>query len=101
MKTIIVDNSASAALKLPMEENDADAATVRDYLVELLLTLWIEGEGFSGKRPFGNSSWKYDLYVPLIKAGLIAGKLDEDGYVESCDRAAGDKIIRDAIELLR
>lgn len=97
MKTIIVDNSASAALKLPVE----GYGTVRDYLVELLLALWIEGEGFSGKRPFGESAWEYDLYIPLMNAGLIGGKLDEHGYVQSCDRAAGDKIIRDAIELLR
>lgn len=55
--------------------------TVRDYLRVLLTTLWSEQEEFSGKRPFGNSGWEYDLYAPLIKAGHIEGSLDEDGYV--------------------
>jgi hypothetical protein len=44
--------------------------TVRDYLKGLLQNLWIEGEGFSGKRPFGNSGWEYDLYQPLIAVGF-------------------------------
>lgn len=57
--------------------------TVRHYLQLLMTTLWNEQEGFSGKRPFGNSGWDYDLYAPLIKAGFIKGTLDEDGYVET------------------
>lgn len=57
--------------------------TVRDYLRELLMTLWNEQEGFSGKRPFGNSGWEYDLYTPLIKAGFIEGKLDSNGCVDT------------------
>lgn len=81
-------------------ENDSGEPTVRGYLVALLRTLWHEGEGFSGKRPFGNSSWEYDLYVPLIKAGLIRGKLDEDGYIDGVDDKAGDKLIAAAIETL-
>ena len=58
-------------LDVPMGENDAEAATVRDYLKDLLSTLWREEEGFSGKRPFGNSGWKYELYAALTAAGLI------------------------------
>jgi hypothetical protein len=50
-------------LKLP--ENDAGADTVRDYLKALLLKLWEEEEGFSGKRPFGNSGWKHELIGPV------------------------------------
>lgn len=81
-------------------ENDFGEPTVRGYLVALLRTLWHEGDGFSGKRPFGNSSWEYDLYAPLIKAGLIRGKLDEDGYIDGVDDKAGDKLIAAAIETL-
>ncbi len=33
----------------------------------------MEGEGFSGKRPFGNSCWESDLYWPLAKADVIEG----------------------------
>lgn len=88
-------------LDCPMAgHNDANADTVREYLTALLRTLWTEEEGFSAKRPFGNSSWQYDVYIPLVKAGLISGKLDEDGYVEECDDKAADKLILAAIERL-
>lgn len=81
-------------LDLPMGENDANASTVGDYLIKLLLTLWKEGEGFSGKRPFGNSGWEYELYSPLIKAGMVKGELDEDGYIKAYS------LIRKTIESL-
>jgi hypothetical protein len=84
-----------------MQQNDAGAATIRDYLHELLLGVLVEREGFSGKRPFGNSGWEYDLYQPLIKAGLIDGELDEEyGYINSVDRKAGDEMILDAVDAL-
>lgn len=40
-------------LDIPMEENDANASTIREYLKALLSHLWAEGEGFSGKRNEG------------------------------------------------
>lgn len=52
--------------------DDAEFDTIRDYLKGLLTNLWTEGEGFSGKRPFGNSGWRHDLYRPLIAAGFPA-----------------------------
>lgn len=89
-------------LNLPMnpEQNDAGATTIRIYLKKLLSTLWAEGEGFSGKRPFGNSGWDYDLYPPLITAGLIKGTLDRDGGIDTFDEEAGRKLIAQAIEAL-
>jgi hypothetical protein len=88
-------------LNTPLGDNDAGAATVRDYLVALLAELWREEEGFSGKRPFGNSDWQYDLYAPLIKAGLIGGTLDEDGYVDlAFDTNEADERIIAAIRSL-
>lgn len=51
-------------LSFPMEDNDADAGTVGHYLYSLLWMVWQHGEGFSGKRPFGNSVWECDLYKP-------------------------------------
>ena len=70
---------------------------LRDYLCALLLKLCADGSEFSGKRPFGNSSWEYDLYIGLIKGGLVEGELDEDGYVEEVDTAAADALIAEAI----
>ena len=79
---------------IPMKENDAGAKTVGEYLKKLLLTLWDEEEGFSGKRPFGNSGWKYEVYTALISAKVVNGKLDEYGYVDEVDYHTADCIIR-------
>lgn len=84
-------------LDIKMKENDAGAEDIRDYLANLLLTLWSEREGFSGKRPFGNSGWEYDLYEALVQAGVVAGKLDEDGYLEEVRGDEADDLIRDTI----
>jgi len=73
--------------------------TIGNFLIELLARLWVEKEEFSGKRPFGNSSWEYDLYIPLIENGIVIGKLDEFGYVEEIDQELADKIILDIILL--
>lgn len=67
--------------------------TLRQYFYDLMSTLWCEGEGFNGKRPFGNSGWDYDIYVPLIKAGLITGSLDEDGYIEEMNDDEGSAFV--------
>lgn len=84
-------------LDLPMQENDAGAATVRDYLRKLLSTLWREEESFSGKRPFGNSGWQHEVYAALVKGGAVKGRFDPDGYLEDVDQEAADKLIQDAI----
>jgi len=84
-------------IDVPMLENDIGAATVGEFLKTLLITLWEEGEGFSGKRPFGNSDWQYQVYASLIKAGCIIGKFDEDGYINDADYQKADRIIKDAV----
>lgn len=86
-------------LLVPMQENDAGAATVGGYLQALLSKLWQEEEGFSGKRPFGNSGWADELYRPLIAAGKVeGGKLDEDG--RALERGEADDVVFEAIEAL-
>ncbi len=88
-------------LDLPLDaDNDADASTVREYLVALLLALWNEGEGFSGKRPLGNSGWEVDIYKALGRAGLVECEFDEDGYLDSMDYPAADELVRDSISRL-
>lgn len=75
---------------------DSDAGkniSIRDYLFLLISELWKEQECFSGKRPFGNSGWDYDLYIPLIRTGFIAGKIDEDGYLEEIDNKAAHEYV--------
>ena len=84
-------------LKLPMQENDAGATTVGDYLRNLLKTLWSEGESFSGKRPFGNSNWEDELYNALFVGGLVGGFV-EDGYAEDVDYKAANTLIFQCID---
>lgn len=85
------------ALGLRFDSDAGDNGTVRQYLYALLSTLWDEQEGFSGKRPFGNSGWDYDLYKPLIKAGYMDGKLDEDGCISECDDKQGHRVVSELI----
>ena len=82
-------------LALPLGDNDSGETTIRGYLIELIKVAWDE------KRAFGNSGWHYDLYLPLVEAGLIPGKLDENGYLEDCDSAAGERMIFEAIDALK
>lgn len=90
-------------LRIEMAENDAGAKTIKGYLTALLERLWEQGEGFSGKRPFGNSGWEYDIYKALISAGAVPGSLDSDGYVQELnddDKRAADSMIFEAIQAL-
>jgi hypothetical protein len=87
-------------LALPMPENDANAPTVGGYLTALLREVWTEQDGFSGKRPFGNSGWDADLMLPLVTAGLITGEVDEEGYLEEYDSTRGHALILRAIDAL-
>ncbi len=87
-------------LDLPMMGNDADADTIREYLIALLTKLWAEEEGFSGKRPFGSSGWSIELYQALVIGGIIPGELDPDGFVSDYDKVEGDQAIFKAIEAL-
>lgn len=57
-------------LGLKMAPNDAGADTVGDYLMRLLEGVVEFDEGFDGKRPFGNSSWVYELTEPIVQAEL-------------------------------
>lgn len=90
----------SPLLDAPMGKNDAGAKTVRQYFLKLLLTLVQDGEGFSGKRPFGNSGWEYELAIAWIKSGHLLGSLDEDGYVLSVDRIKLAKLMQSAVREL-
>jgi hypothetical protein len=77
---------------------DDNTITVRDYLFKLLKTLWMEGEGFSGKRPFGNGGWSYDLIDSLIICGYIPGEIDEDNiYSGKYDTDEANKLVLELI----
>lgn len=96
-----MSNPDILAVPMDPERNDAKAGTIRGYLCELLDVLWSEQEGFSGKRPFGNSGWEYDLYRALIEAGHIKGLIDDEGDIISCDTKRANRLISEAIDTLR
>lgn len=100
----MADITPAQLLDMPLpEDNPSDARTVRGYLLALLAAVWQEGDEFSGKRPFGISAWEYDLYGPMIRAGVVEGSFDEDGYVDSFPDSArrkADALVLAAIEAL-
>lgn len=73
--------TATEILLTPMTDNDAGAKTIGQYLARLSQQVISEVEGFSGKRPFGNSGWQLDIVHALVLNKFIDGELDEDGYV--------------------
>lgn len=77
-----------------------ETISIHDYLIRLLSTLWHEQDEFSGKRPFGNSGWNYDLLACLIAHKIIPGELDDEGCVMEVDEEQGDTIIREYIKTL-
>jgi hypothetical protein len=88
-------------LDMPIPENNSGARTVRAYLVKLLARVWEEEQGFDGKRPFGDSGWQTDVYVPMVHAGLISGEFFEDGfYIKELDERAGCQLMLAAIAAL-
>ena len=71
--------------------------SVGEFFREMMQKLWDEQEGFSGKRPFGNSCWEFPVIRALVIAGAIPGTVtyDEDGYVEDerYDRREAHKFV--------
>lgn len=80
-----------------MQQNDAHAATVRGYLIALLSMVWERDEGFNGKRPFGNSGWKYEVGQALFDAGFVSGKRDpkfgDDINIQEVERLVAKAIV--------
>ncbi len=84
----------SSYIDLEIYSSDLDETmTIREYFKRLLTQLWMDGECFDGKRPFGNSGWQYDVYAALIKHGIIKGKLDSDGYIDELNEYKAQQFI--------
>jgi hypothetical protein len=87
-------------LSLPLERRAREqscAQTIGGFLRALLETLWYEGFNFNAKRPFGITSWQHDLSASLVRAAVVEGTIDEDGFLEDYDPNECDKIISEAI----
>lgn len=81
--------------RLPMRNSSSfEGETIGSALKLLLSTLWEEQEGFSGKRPFGNSDWDTDFMEALVFGNVIWGVFDEEGVcLETYERDDGHKVI--------
>ncbi len=87
-------------LSCKMQKNDSGVNTVKRYFKELLFLLWRDSEGFSGKRPFGNSDWESEVFTAWVTAGLLKGKLDEEGYLQSFDSNKAYRFVYRCIDSL-
>lgn len=100
MADVKTNPTGREVLDLTLDDNDSGETTVRGYLIKLLAMVWEDGEGFNGKRPFGNSGWQSDFDKAFIKAGWVTGRLDEDGWVDEVDDEQVDALIASAIATL-
>lgn len=87
-----------SALEIRFDSDAGEGVTVRDYFYKLLATLWHEEEGFSGKRPFGNSGWQHEVITPLIAQGFIPGNM-EDGCGVPHSRRDAEAFIKQLIHV--
>ena len=74
--------------------------SIRNYLKKLLTTLLVEQDEFSGKRPFGNSGWIYDIMACLISHKIIPGVLDDEGCVIEGDDEECIAVVKEYIETM-
>jgi len=79
-------------LKLEIPDNPAMARTIGLYFERILTDMWTQPE-FDSKRPFGEGAWRQPVTIALIREGLVPGKLDEDGFVESVDQRELNRLV--------
>ena len=81
---------------------DFEEGTLRETFKLLLKTLFHEGDGFSGKRPLGESGWESGIGIALVKAGLLKGTFKGDDGYDDADFTWEDfhKVTDEAIEAL-
>ncbi len=87
---------------LDMEfQSELGKITLRKYFLRCMKEFWNDGEGFSGKRPFGNSGWQWDIYRGMIVNKWIEGTLDENGYIKEMsdeNKKEAHRMIYNALE---
>lgn len=93
---LVPEAKSIAALEVRFDSDAGDNLSIREYLSKLLLGVWDEGEGFDGKRPFGNSSWESEPIGALGRAGFISGRM-EDGYFEPFNNREAEAFVRGLI----
>ena len=89
-------------LDLKMRANDMsdDGCTIGEYLMELLRLVWQDGEGFSGKRPWGNSCWELPVYEALVEWEVIKGDKTEQYHEGELDYIEYDYDTKEAHKVI-
>lgn len=75
----------------------AEKITIRQMFVRMMRKCWLD-DGFSGKRPLGDSGWRDDVIKSLVDSGLIRGEIDCDGDLVSSDDGAGGELVLAALD---
>ena len=94
---------ADEILGCPMDPdtNDAGACCVREYMTELMKSVWHDGEGFSGKRPFGTSGWEHEVYTALVRAKIIKGTVEDgEAWADGYDTKKAHALVAAAIDFI-
>ena len=74
--------------------------TVGEFLESCLVELIESNEGFSGKRPLGDSGWATDMGLALVDAGLIEGYHNKEDGEYDFEHSVADKLVIVAIKQL-
>lgn len=80
---------------------DLGKCSIRHYLVELGQRCWTENEGFSGKRPFGTSGWRWDVFGALVAGSFVDRIVEDDGSVLECDELAAETLLTKCFKRLQ
>lgn len=86
--------SPAEILALPVE-GESGASTLRGFFAAVLREVWDEQ-----KRVFGDSSWRYEAYEALGRAGLVVVKYDDQGYLEEMDSKTAERLVQSLLEHL-
>ena len=73
--------------------------TLRQYFCRFVKEMFIWGEGFSGKRPFGESMWRHELENALRESGALLPE-PPDAPKEDGDESAEFLVILQLIALM-
>lgn len=88
---IEVASSVNQVLACPMRDgDDSKTTTIGAWLIERFVEAW----------GYGSMTNDGDAVVGLIRAGLIEGTVDDDGYLGEYDQQASERLVSDAIKAM-
>lgn len=90
------DITSAEVLAVSIDSDDAD--TVGEYFGAALAALWDGDDSIGQKRVFGDSGWRYTILEGMVKADLVTGVFDADGYLDTVDQSAADRLLHKAFQ---